>query len=85
MNKQNKIIIFFLSSLILCLLAVNLFIYNNPRFSRRALANYYQQLSNQVPPNSIQAKRYKAISEALKNRKNIYYFTAQKVVPLNQK
>lgn len=85
MNKKNKIIILFLSSLIFFLIAANIFIYNNPRYSRRALANYYQELSTQASPYSNQAKRYRAISEALKQGKNIYYFTTQKVVPLNQK
>lgn len=83
MNK--KIIIFFLSSLIFFLMAANIFVYNDPRYSKKALADYYQKLANQVSPNSISAKRYQAISQALKKGENIYYFTAQKVVPLNPK
>lgn len=79
MKNKYFYIILFLSSLIFCLVAANLAVYNNPKYSRMALASYYDDLSEEVSPNSIQAKRYRAIADALLNGQNTYYFTATKI------
>jgi len=78
MNK-SIFLIFFFSALIFCLVAANLYIYNNPKYSKQALASHYQDLSEKVSPNSIQAKRYRAIADALLKGQNTYYFTANKI------
>jgi len=83
MNKQNTALIFFLFSLIFCLLAVNAFIYNNPRFSKKAMADHYQKLSEQVSPNSVQAKRFRAIANAISGGHGTYYFTTNKIPAIN--
>lgn len=79
MKNKSLYLILFLSSLIFCLVAVNLAVYNSPQYSRKALAGYYQDLSAQLSPNSIQAKRYRAIAEAIEKGQNNYYFTAHKL------
>jgi hypothetical protein len=61
------------------LAAANLALYNNPQYSRKALAGYYQDLSAQLSPSSIQAKRYRAIAEAIEKGQNTYYFMANKL------
>lgn len=79
MKDKSIYIILFLSSLIFCLIAVNLAVYNNPNYSRKALAFYYQDLSEKSSPNSIQAKRYRAMADALLKDQNNYYFTATRI------
>lgn len=83
MKNNYFYIILFLSSLIFCLVAANLNVYNNPEHSKQALAGYYQDMSEDFSPNSIQAKRYRAIADALEKGQNIYYFSATKIPAVN--
>lgn len=85
MNKEKFIVIVFLVSLVFCLTAANIFVFSNPIFSKFALSKRYSELAEQVSPNSISAKRYRAISQAIANGTNVYYFTAQRIVPLGTK
>lgn len=50
-----------------------------------AQVQYYENLASQFPPSSLQAKRYQAIAETLKQGENIYEFAASKIPALGGK
>ena len=79
MMKTAKTILF-LSALIFFLASANFYFYQN--FSKSAEIKRYETLSSQFSPNSIQAKRYRAVADALEQDSTAYQFLTGRIPTL---
>ncbi len=78
---KNFHLVFLVFSLLFFLFSLGFYMYNK----EMAQVQYYENLASQFPPSSLQAKRYQAIAETLKQGENIYEFAASKIPALGGK
>ena len=79
-NSGKFILTFLLFSLIFFLASAGFYFYSN--YTSWGKAAYYEKMAEKLPPTSLQAKRYRAIAEAIKQGKTTYTFEAGRIPAL---